>query len=48
MDSGISNKMWLSLLLWIHHGVNQAASLINHRQLQKRERTGNTLTEENF
>ena len=20
------NKMWLSLLLWIHHGVNQAAS----------------------
>ena len=28
MDSGISNKMWLSLLLWIHHGVNQAASLM--------------------
>ena len=22
------NKMWLSLLLWIHHGVNQAASLM--------------------
>ena len=26
MDCGISNKMRLTLLLWIHHCVNQAAS----------------------
>ena len=36
MDSGISNKMWLTLLLWIHHCENQVASrkllvvIINH------------------
>ena len=25
-DSGISNKMWLTLLLWIHHCEKQVAS----------------------
>ena len=36
MDSGISNKMRLTLLLWIHHCENQVASrkllvvIINH------------------